>query len=163
VKSPGKRCRRFKSLEKLNEPIRMPRRTNRPPGNLRNRPRVLEYDEVIWGHIDILVVAELESIEEVEGENSTSGPYPYRAEITNQITPEIPTKGKRPTAKPLATSTGEPASDTTMGGTTGMTTLTAEEEALLKPTPSGESWDDQVVNAMDEGKDDGEVEDDGEI
>ncbi len=27
----------------------------------------------------------------------------------------------------------------------------------------GESWDDQVVNAMDEGKDDGEVEDDGEI
>ncbi len=84
-------------------------------------------------------------------------------EITNQITPEIPTKGKRPTAKPLATSTGEPASDTTMGGTTGMTTLTAEEEALLKPTPSGESWDDQVVNAMDEGKDDGEVEDDGEI
>ncbi len=56
----------------------MPRRTNRPPGNLRNRPRVLEYDEVIWGHIDILVVAELESIEEVEGENSTSGPHPYQ-------------------------------------------------------------------------------------
>jgi len=27
----------------------------------------------------------------VEGENSTSGPQPYRAEITNQITPEIPT------------------------------------------------------------------------
>jgi len=27
----------------------------------------------------------------VEGENSNSGPQPYRAEITNQITPEIPT------------------------------------------------------------------------
>jgi len=48
-------------------------------------------------------------------------------------------KGKRPTAKPLATSTGEPASDTTTGGTTEVTTLTAEEEALLKPTPSGKS------------------------
>jgi len=30
----------------------------------------------------------------VEGENSTSSPQPYRAEITNQITPEISTKGK---------------------------------------------------------------------
>ncbi len=27
----------------------------------------------------------------MEGENSTSGPQPYRAEIINQITPEIPT------------------------------------------------------------------------
>jgi len=27
----------------------------------------------------------------VEGENSPSGPQPYRAEVTNQITPEIPT------------------------------------------------------------------------
>jgi len=58
----------------------------------------------------------------------------------------------------LATSTGEPASDTTTGGTTELTTLTAEEEALLKPTPSGKSWDDQVVDEMDEGKDDEEIQ-----
>ncbi len=44
------------------------------------------------GHLVYGVEAGLKSIqEEVEGENSTSGPQPYRAEITNQITPEIPT------------------------------------------------------------------------
>jgi hypothetical protein len=32
----------------------------------------------------------------VEGENSTSGSQPYRAEITNRITPEIPTKLPHP-------------------------------------------------------------------
>lgn len=66
--------------------------------------------------------------------------------------------GKRPTADPLATSSGKPVSDTTMGGTTEPITLTAEEKALLKPDPSGGSWSDEVADAMDEGKDDGEVQ-----
>jgi len=42
------------------------------------------------GHLVYGVEAGLESILKVEGEISTSGPQPYRAEITNQITPEIP-------------------------------------------------------------------------
>jgi hypothetical protein len=39
----------------------------------------------------------------LEGENSTSGPQPYRAEITNQITPQIPTLpfGNRSLQTPL--------------------------------------------------------------
>ncbi len=66
--------------------------------------------------------------------------------------------GKRPTADPLATSSGKPVSDTTMGGATEPITLTAEEKALLKPDPSGGSWSDEVADAMDEGNDDGEVQ-----
>ncbi len=42
------------------------------------------------GHLVYGVEAGLESILKMEGEISTSDPQPYRAEITNQITPEIP-------------------------------------------------------------------------
>lgn len=57
------------------------------------------------GHLVYGVEAGLESILKVEGEISTSDPQPYRAEITNKITPEIPkvddaiNEGKRPTRK----------------------------------------------------------------
>ncbi len=46
---------------------------------------------VIWGYIDILVVAEKEFVSEWENEDSTSGYQPYEAEITvpTHITPEI--------------------------------------------------------------------------
>ncbi len=37
---------------------------------------------VIWGYIDILVVAEKEFVSEWEDEDSTSGYQPYEAEIT---------------------------------------------------------------------------------
>ncbi len=39
------------------------------------KPEILEY-EIIWGHIDILVVAFIGVYLGVEGENPTSGPQP---------------------------------------------------------------------------------------
>lgn len=46
-----------------------------------------------------------------------------------------------------------------MVGTIEATTLTAEDKTLLKLDPSGEPWDEEVANAMDEDVDEGEVRD----
>lgn len=44
-----------------------------------------------------------------------------------------------------------------MAGTTEPIPLTAEEKELLKPDPSDDTWEEQVVIATDEGKEEGEV------